>query len=89
MQNIGRPFAGPLITPYWFHAFCEFLIDTLPNMFVVNYLLSHHHAVRKHYLKKSKRKIKQFYKVTESKARRRGEISKKCRPQYFTNGKIS
>ena len=56
VQNIGRPFAGPLITPYWFHAFCEFLIDTLPNMFIVNYLLSHHHAVRKHYLKKKQKK---------------------------------
>ena len=33
----GRPFAGPLITPYWFHAFCEFVIDSLPDMFIVNF----------------------------------------------------
>ena len=55
VQNIGRPFAGPLITPYWFHAFCEFVIDSLPNMFIVNFLLSHHHAVRRKWLKKKQK----------------------------------
>ena len=50
--HIGRPLAGPLVTPHWFHAFVDWVFDGLPEFVTVWCFLWHHHGVRKAYLKK-------------------------------------
>jgi len=50
--HLGRPFAGPIITPYWFHAFCEWIFEVLPDSVAVWFFLKHHHGVRKAFLRK-------------------------------------
>ena len=35
VSHVGRSFAGPIVTPYWFHAFCEWVLEVLPDSFAV------------------------------------------------------